>query len=193
MSIDRDTFENTSEDELEDLSVPDQVLGFLAANDDRAFKAREIASQIGVDEGAVSTALSRLKDRDLVEHKATYWAVTDDAERLDGYSGYERATALFNDQLGTEDKKAWREHGRSLGWMASSPSLRRAGFVAGHRTRVGSSRGASNPLTTRISTSGRGVLPEISLKRRLLHSLRSFSRIYTIFSFRKWPSDAALG
>lgn len=51
MSIDRDTFKNTSEDELAELPVPDQVLGFLAANDDRAFKAREIASQIGVDGG----------------------------------------------------------------------------------------------------------------------------------------------
>ena len=113
MSIDRDTFENTSEDELEDLSVPDQVLGFLAAHDDRAFKAREIASQVGLDEGAVSTALSRLKDRDLVEHKATYWAVTDDAERLDGYSGYERATALFNEQFGDEDTESWHEHAPS--------------------------------------------------------------------------------
>ena len=110
MSIDRDTFEKTSEDELKELSVPDQIFGFLAANEDRAFKAREIASQIGLDEGAVSTALSRLKDRDLVEHKATYWAITDDTERLDGYSGYERATALFNQRLGTEDKESWREH-----------------------------------------------------------------------------------
>ena len=110
MSIDRDTFENTSEDELEELSVPDQVLGFLAANDDRAFKASEIASRIGVDEGASSTALSRLKNRGLVKHKARYWAVTDDTERLDGYGGYERATALFNDQLGAEDKESWREH-----------------------------------------------------------------------------------
>jgi len=86
------------------------VLGFLAAHEDRAFKAREIASQIGVDEGAVSTALSRLKDRNLTEHKATYWAITDSTDRLEGYSGYERATALFNEQLGTEDKEAWREH-----------------------------------------------------------------------------------
>ena len=109
MSIDRETFENSSEDELEGLSVPDQVLGFLAAHDDRAFEAREIASQTGLDEGAVSTALSRLKNRGLVEHKATYWAVTDD-ERLAGYSGYERATALFNDQLGPEDKETWQEH-----------------------------------------------------------------------------------
>ena len=110
MSIDRDTFENTNEDELADLLVPDQVLGFLAAHADQAFKAREITSRIDVNEGAVSTALSRLKERDLVEHKATYWAVTDDVERLEGYSGYERATELFNDQLGTEDKEAWREH-----------------------------------------------------------------------------------
>jgi len=113
MSIDRDTFENTSEEELEELSVPDQVLGFLAANEDRAFKAREIAAQIGIDEGAVSTALSRLKDRGLVEHKATYWAVTDDTERLEGYSGYERATALFNEQLGEEDRETWRERAPS--------------------------------------------------------------------------------
>ncbi|WP_435366095.1 MarR family transcriptional regulator [Haloarchaeobius sp. DYHT-AS-18] len=110
MSIDRDTFENTSEEELADLSVPDQVLGFLVANEDRAFKAREIASQTGIEEGAVSTALSRLKDRGLVEHKATYWAITDETDRLEGYSGYERATALFNEQLGTEDKESWREH-----------------------------------------------------------------------------------
>jgi len=113
MSIDRDTFEKTSEEELEELSVPDQVLGFLAAHRKRAFKAREIASQIGLDEGAVSTALSRLKSRDLVEHKATYWAVTDDVERLQGYNGYERATALFNEQLGEENKESWREHAPS--------------------------------------------------------------------------------
>jgi len=110
MSIDRDTFENTSEEGLTDLSIPVQVLGFLAANEDRAFKAREIATQIGVNEGAVSTALSRLKSRSLVEHKATYWAVTEDTERLEGYSGYERASIFFNEELGEENKESWREH-----------------------------------------------------------------------------------
>lgn len=110
MSIDRETFENTSEDELADTSIPDRVLGFLVAHEDRAFKARELAARTDLDEGAVSTALSRLKDRGLVEHKATYWAVTDDDDRLIGYSGYERATALFNEQLGEEDEEAWQEH-----------------------------------------------------------------------------------
>ena len=110
MSIDRETFENASEDELEELSIPDLVLGFLATYHDRAFKAQEIASDIGVDEGAVSTALSRLKSRALVEHKATYWAVIDDEERLTEYTGYARATAMFNDQLGAEDKEEWKEY-----------------------------------------------------------------------------------
>lgn len=73
MSIDRDTFENASEEELAGISVPEQVLGFLADNEDRAFKAREIVGQIDGEEDAVSTALSRLKARGLVKHKATYW------------------------------------------------------------------------------------------------------------------------
>ena len=113
MSIDRNTFEHKSEEELQELSVPDRVLGFLVAHDDQAFEANEIAARTGLDDGAVSTALSRLKHRDLVEHKATYWAVTDDQERLEGYSGYERATALFNEQLGEEDKGNWEEHAPS--------------------------------------------------------------------------------
>lgn len=110
MSIDRDTFEDASEDELAGLSAPERVLGFLAAHDDRAFEAREIASRIELDAGAVSTALSRLKDRGLVEHKATYWAITNDPDRLEGYDGYERATRLFNDRFGEEDETAWHRH-----------------------------------------------------------------------------------
>lgn len=110
MSIDRDRFERSSENELEELSTPDRVLAFLAANDDRAFKAREIARRIDREGGAVSTALSRLKDRGLVEHKGTYWAITTDEARLEAHDGYVRATALFNDQLGEEERAAWREH-----------------------------------------------------------------------------------
>lgn len=39
--------------------------------------------------------------------------MTDDTECLNGYNGYERATALFNDRLGTEDEESWREHAPS--------------------------------------------------------------------------------
>lgn len=110
MSIDRERFEDASEEELEGSSAPDQVLGFLVANSDRAFDASEIASRTGIDKGSVSTALSRLKSRGLVEHKATYWAITSDEDRLRGHSGYRRATALLNEQLGEEDADEWRAH-----------------------------------------------------------------------------------
>lgn len=110
MSIDRETFEQSSAEELEGLSTADRVLCFLAINDDQAFKAREITRHIGIDEGAVSTALTRLKERNLVEHKGTYWAITTDDERLNAHDGYARATALFNEVYGEEDRDAWRVH-----------------------------------------------------------------------------------
>lgn len=110
MSIDRDTFDQSSEEALADLSHPDLVLGFLRANEERAFEASEIARQTGLAEGAVSTALSRLKKRGLVEHKATFWAITDDESRLQDLQGYERATKLFDDRYGEEDAEEWEKH-----------------------------------------------------------------------------------
>lgn len=110
MPIDRETFERASEAELAKLSTADHVLGFLATHDDQAFKAREIARQTDLDDGAVSTALTRLKTRDLVEHKGQYWAITTDSQRLEAHDGYARATALFNDQFSDEDRDQWREH-----------------------------------------------------------------------------------
>ena len=110
MSIDRETFERSSEDEPQELSSTDRVLGFLAVNDEKAFKAPEIARRTELDDGVVSTAQSRLKRRDLVEHKGQYWAITTDEQRLTDHDGYARTTALLNEQFGEEDREAWQEH-----------------------------------------------------------------------------------
>lgn len=110
MSIDRETFERATEDELRDVSIPDQVLAFLTAHRDRAFKATEIARQLDLEPDTVSTALTRLKSRDLVEHKSAYWALTSNTDRLQSSADYERATQLFNDQLGAEAKDDWEAH-----------------------------------------------------------------------------------
>lgn len=68
-------------------SVPEQVLSYLHANRDRAFTRSEIATGIDEDPNAVGTALSRLKQRDLVRHKGQYWAITADLERVkDAYT-----------------------------------------------------------------------------------------------------------
>jgi len=110
MSIDRETFESSSEQDLAELSATDRALGFLAVNSDSAFTTTEIARRIEMDDDAVRTALTQLAERDLVEHKGPYWAATTDDKRLAEYDGYARATAAFNDQFGAEDHEAWAAH-----------------------------------------------------------------------------------
>lgn len=88
-------------------SVPERTLGFLYAHRDEAFTRTEIAT--GIDEGpnAVGTALSRLKDRDLVRHKGEYWAITDDLERV--ADAYELHTVMqrLDDEDGGIDVEEW--------------------------------------------------------------------------------------
>lgn len=55
---------------------------FLDDRDNRAWKAATLAERLGLDTDAVSAILSRLKERGLVRHKRSYWAITDDEERL---------------------------------------------------------------------------------------------------------------
>lgn len=63
-------------------SVPERVVRYLSSNQEHAFTRSEIATAIDADPNTVGTALSRLKERELVRHKGTYWAITDDRERV---------------------------------------------------------------------------------------------------------------
>lgn len=63
-------------------SVPEQVVTYLFSHRDQAFTRSEIAAAIDEDPNTVGTALSRLKDRDIVRHKGEYWAITDEEERV---------------------------------------------------------------------------------------------------------------
>lgn len=63
--------------------APKAVAQFLAANADTAYTASELADALDLPENAVSTALSRLKDRELVRHRRPYWAIIDDERRLE--------------------------------------------------------------------------------------------------------------
>lgn len=109
MAIDIETFESTPENELRELSNPEKVLRFLIANDDKAFKATEIADGADVNEHSISTVLGRLKDRELVRHRGEYWAIGE-KDRLRSFERYRRATERLNDQFGVEDREEWRAH-----------------------------------------------------------------------------------
>lgn len=107
MAIDIETFESTPESELRELTNPEKVLQFLVANDDKAFKAAEIADGADVNENSISTVLTRLEDRGLVRHKGEYWAIGE-PERIRSFEKYRRATERLNDRYGSEDKDEWR-------------------------------------------------------------------------------------
>ncbi|MFC6905402.1 hypothetical protein [Halalkalicoccus tibetensis] len=91
-------------------SVPERVVRFLAANDDRAFTRSEIAAGIDADPNGVGTALSRLKERELVRHRGNYWAITEDRERLRSAYRLHRETAVLDDEDGGVDPEKWDEH-----------------------------------------------------------------------------------
>ena len=63
-------------------NTTERIVLFLNENDDRAWKAATIADRLDLDTDAVSAILSRLKERDLVRNKESYWTITDDEERL---------------------------------------------------------------------------------------------------------------
>ncbi|MCG1003656.1 MULTISPECIES: helix-turn-helix transcriptional regulator [Halobacterium] len=63
-------------------SVPEQVITYLHMHRDAAFTRSEIATAIGEDPNTVGTALTRLKERDLVRHRGQYWAITEDEHRV---------------------------------------------------------------------------------------------------------------
>ena len=109
MSIDIDRFDESSPEELEELSNPELVLRFLWENRDQAWKATEIARRTDVSKNSIHPVLSRLEDRGLVRHKGPYWAITDDREHLRRAYDLHRANHLFSDLYGEEDRDEWLE------------------------------------------------------------------------------------
>lgn len=108
MPISIDAFE--SADLPGDPSVPEQVVAFLAANDDRAYTRSEIATAIDADPNTVGTALTRLKERELVRHRGEYWAITDDRDRLQAAYELHAETERLDAEDGGIDPAEWDEH-----------------------------------------------------------------------------------
>jgi len=84
-------------------SVPEQVLTYLYVNREQAYTRSEIATGIDADPNTVGTALSRLKQRDLVRHKGEYWAITSDLDRVaDAYALHTITQQLDQDDGGID-------------------------------------------------------------------------------------------
>lgn len=101
-TIDIDEFENADREEFAERNDTERILLFLDENNDRAWKAATIAQELDLDRDTVSAILSRLKERELVRHKRPYWAVTDDANRLQSAYQLHQYHETADDQYGEE-------------------------------------------------------------------------------------------
>ncbi len=88
-------------------SVPEQLLVYLYTNRDKAFTLSEIATGIEEDPNPVGTALSRLKQRNLVRHKGEYRALTEDLTRVQDAFDLHTATEQLDDEDGGIDPDEW--------------------------------------------------------------------------------------
>jgi Mn-dependent DtxR family transcriptional regulator len=105
MPVSIDEFE--SGDLPEGPSVPEQVITYLHTNRDAAFTRSEIATAIDEDPNTVGTALTRLKERNLVRHRGQYWAITKDEQRVAAAYDLHDVSSQFDDADGGIDPEDW--------------------------------------------------------------------------------------
>lgn len=113
MPISKDRFEEMGEDG--DGPTPGTnaaaILEFLRDHPDKAFTQSEIASATGVKAGSVGPTLVRLRERGRVDHRGTYWRVSDHDRSVDAGTGHAGAAlAARESDEETPQLAAWQEH-----------------------------------------------------------------------------------
>lgn len=86
-----------------------EILSFLEAHADQAFTQTEIAAETGVSRGSVGPTLVRLRQDGRVDHKGTYWRISDHVRSVDASMGHANAVASSyeDEQLAYSE---WQEH-----------------------------------------------------------------------------------
>ena len=105
MPVSIDEFE--SGDLPEGPSVPEKVITYLHTHRDAAFTRSEIATALDEDPNTVGTALTRLKERDLVRHRGQYWAIVEDEQRVAAAYDLHRVSSQFDEADGGIDSEEW--------------------------------------------------------------------------------------
>lgn len=104
MPISIDEFESDAPDD--ERTNAERVVGFLARNDDKAYKAAEIAAATGITENSIHPVLHRLERRELVRHRRPYWAIGD-IEAVRDATLFHSSAEYLDDVLGAEDRSEW--------------------------------------------------------------------------------------
>lgn len=86
-----------------------EVLSFLETNAEKAFTQSEIVEATGVKRGSVGPTLVRLRERGRVEHRGTYWRISDHAESLEAAASHADAVATSHED-DPFDYEEWAQH-----------------------------------------------------------------------------------
>ena len=113
MPISSDRFEELGECENEPRPGTNAatILSFLRSHPETAFTQSEIASETDVKPGSVGPTLVRLRERGRVDHRGTYWRVSDHDRGVDDATGH--AATVLSDREGddeTPDMDGWEAH-----------------------------------------------------------------------------------
>lgn len=99
MPISKDRFE--AMDDEGDRPTPGtnaaKILQFLRTHPDKAFTQSEITDGTGVTPGSVGPTLVRLREAGRVDHRGTYWCISDQERTMDGATGH-TSTSMTADE-----------------------------------------------------------------------------------------------
>lgn len=87
------------------------ILTYLRNHPDEAFTQSEIGAETGVNGGSVVPTLVRLRERSRVDHRGTYWRISDHEQTVHAATGHTAATMVareFDDE--TPQMAAWQDH-----------------------------------------------------------------------------------
>jgi len=111
--ISKDQFEEMSEggDEPAPGTNAAKILDFLRDHPDEAFTQSEIADATEVKAGSVGPTLVRLRERGRVDHRGTYWRISDHDRSLDAAVGHATDALASRETDGeTPRMSEWRDH-----------------------------------------------------------------------------------
>lgn len=113
MPISKDQFEEMSEDGDEPAPETNagKILEFLRDRPDKAFTQSEIADATEVKAGSVGPTLVRLRARGRVDHRGTYWRISDHDRSLDAAVGHATDALASRETDGeTPRMSEWQDH-----------------------------------------------------------------------------------
>lgn len=87
------------------------ILDILRRNADAAFTQSEIVDRTGVTAGSVGPTLVRLRERGRVDHRGTYWRISDHDRSVDAATAHGASTADSHEGPGASPPyEEWQEH-----------------------------------------------------------------------------------